>query len=154
MNMQMGLKRNPATTWGAIAVIAIALLVLPFLAAAFMRRMVLLLMLLSALPSTADQLALVSSLSNSTGIADGEEVAEIVIGCESGTTEKLSLLAGRDVSEWAFDRADVRPLIKPSRAFVAESWDGDGQRGFQAHSYLARLKLPAASAQWDSLNGL
>jgi hypothetical protein len=99
----------------------------------------------------ADILAIVSSLSNSIEVADGEELAEIVIGCESGATEKLSLLAGRDASEWAFDRADVRPLVKHSRATVAESWEGDERRSFQAHSYLARLKLPAASSTCSSV---
>jgi hypothetical protein len=96
-------------------------------------------------------LAVVSSLLNSIEVADGEELAEIVVGCESGATEKLSLLAGRDASEWAFDRADVRPLVKHSRATVAESWDGDDRRSFQAHSYLARLKLPAASSTCSSM---
>src|SRR5205085_10743789 len=75
----------------------------------------------TAADSISDTLAIVSSLANSSAIADGEEIAEVVISCRSGHRFVTSLRAGRDTSEWAYDRADVRSQIKHSRAVIAEN---------------------------------
>ena len=89
-----------------------------------------------------DSLVIVSSLSNSAEIADGEEVAEVMVNCGSGPQWRAALRAGRDTSEWAYDRADVRSVVKHSRAEIAENRNGDASSSFQAHSYLARIELP------------
>jgi hypothetical protein len=91
----------------------------------------------------ADSLTVVSSLTDSVGIADGEVVAEIAINCGAETQWQTTLRAGQDTSEWAYDRPDVRSAIKHSRARIAESWSGDAASSFQAHSYLARIGLPS-----------
>ncbi|HKQ75240.1 MAG TPA: YfhO family protein, partial [Blastocatellia bacterium] len=92
--------------------------------------------------SGGDSLVIVSSLSNSAEIADGEEVAEITINCDSVPQWRAALRAGRDTSEWAYDRSDVRSVVKHSRAKIAENRNGDASPSFQAHSYLARVELP------------
>lgn len=90
-----------------------------------------------------DTLAIVSTLTNSAELADGDEVAEIMVECESGERTVTMLRAGRDTAEWAYDRSDVRALVHHSRAPLAASWPGNPAGSFQAHSYLARLPLPA-----------
>jgi hypothetical protein len=92
--------------------------------------------------SGGDSLVIVSSLSNSAEIADEEEVAEVTVNCGSGPQWSTALRAGRDTSEWAYDRPDVRRVVKHSRASIAENRNGDASSSFQAHSYLARIELP------------
>lgn len=104
----------------------------------------------SADAAAGDTLAIVSTMTNSAEIVDGAEIAEIVAGCESGERTTAMLQAGRDTAEWAYDRSDVRARIKHSRPPLAASWPGDSNGGFQAHSYLARLRLPANVGQCGS----
>ncbi len=92
--------------------------------------------------SGGSSLVIISSLSNSAEIADEEEVAEVTINCDSGPQWSTALRAGRDTSEWAYDRPDVRSVVKHSRAKIAEDRNGDGSSGFKAHTYLARIELP------------
>ena len=92
--------------------------------------------------SGGDSLVIISSLANSSETADGEEVAEVTVNCDSGLQWRAALRAGRDTSEWAYDRADVRRVVKHARAKIAESWNGDASSSFQAHSYIARIELP------------
>lgn len=94
-----------------------------------------------------DTLAIVSTLTNSGALADGAEVAKITVGCGSGERMTTALRAGHDTAEWAYDRSDVRPYINHSRAPLAASRPGDEAGSFQAHSYLARLSLPASVAR-------
>jgi hypothetical protein len=103
----------------------------------------------SAPAGAADLLAIISTLANAAEVSNDEPVAEVTVTCASGAQVKLPLRAGRDTAEWAYDRADVRAAIKHTRPGVAESWRGDKAGSFQAHSYLARLRLPEAVAQCD-----
>ncbi len=93
-----------------------------------------------------DTLGVISTMTNSAEIADGDEMAEIAITCESGERADAILRAGIDTAEWAYDRVDVRGYVDHSRATVAASWPGDEMGSFQGHSYLARLRLPASVA--------
>ncbi len=104
----------------------------------------------SADAALCDTLAVVSTMTNSAEIADGAEIAEIVVGCESGERTTTMLRAGRDTAEWAYDRPDVRAQINHSRAPLAASWPGDPSGSFQAHSYLARLRLPVSVGRCGS----
>ena len=54
---------------------------------------------------------------------------------------ELSLRAGVDTAEWAWERADVRPRVAHQLAPVFESWTDPGT-SFAAHRYLGRLRLP------------
>src|SRR5262249_40016289 len=89
-----------------------------------------------------DSLVIVSSLANAAEIADGEEVAEVTVNCDSGPQWRAAVRAGRDTSGWGYDRADVRGVVKHSRAAIAENRNGDSSSSFQAHSYIARIELP------------
>jgi hypothetical protein len=100
--------------------------------------------------SVADTLAMVSTLSNAAAVADDEEVAEITVRC-GGQSSRLSLRAGLDTAEWAYDRADVRAMIKHSRARVATNSPESSEAGdFLGHAYLARLRLPDEASRCDS----
>jgi hypothetical protein len=94
-----------------------------------------------------DTLAVVSTMTNSVEVTDGDKMAEIAIGCDSGERAVAILRAGSDTAEWAYDRVDVRGNVHHSRAAVAASWPGDEAGSFQGHSYLARLRLPAGVAR-------
>jgi hypothetical protein len=93
--------------------------------------------------SGGDSLLVVSSLVDATDLADGEEVADLEVSCQSGERWRTTLRAGQDTSEWAYDRPDVRSAARHARARIAESWSGDASSSFQGHSYLVRIDLPA-----------
>ncbi len=96
---------------------------------------------LEANGASASELAVISTMTDSAHIADNTIVAKITLYTSDDRRIELQLLAGRDTAEWAYDRPDVRAIIKHSRARVVESWNGEG---FQGHRYLARLSFPRA----------
>lgn len=81
------------------------------------------------------RVALVSNMGDSTMIADRTPVADILIKDAHRRTVILSVLAGRDTSEVAYDRPDVRPLVKHARAPLFST------DGFY-HSYITSYALP------------
>ncbi|MDQ5846482.1 MAG: YfhO family protein, partial [Acidobacteriota bacterium] len=87
----------------------------------------------------ADTLALVTSLSNSSGEIDGSTVARLRVSTADGRTLEHSLRAGVDTAEWAHERADVRSVVRHRLAKVFNSRPGDQSGSFQAHTYLARI---------------
>jgi hypothetical protein len=93
----------------------------------------------------ADSIAIVSSLSCSTSVRDGETVAKIRALSTDGTDEDLSLKAGNDTSEWAFDRPDVRQIAAHGKARVFDSFLSVDDRGktFDGHHYLSVLRFSA-----------
>ncbi|HKQ78491.1 MAG TPA: DUF6044 family protein [Blastocatellia bacterium] len=94
----------------------------------------------------ATDLALVSAMSNSTPIADGAPVVKVRIHRKDGQIVERELRIGRDTSEWAYDREDVRATIKHQRAQVIESWPVSDTAGiFQGHRYLAKLSFERAA---------
>jgi hypothetical protein len=88
-----------------------------------------------------DQLALVTSLSNSVVEPQGATIARIRLHTADGRTIELNLRAGIDTSEWAHERADVRAAIKHQGAPVFDSRPGDEANTFPANRYWARLAL-------------
>jgi hypothetical protein len=69
-------------------------------------------------PFAADRIVLVSDMGDSVAIPDNTPVAELEITDVAGRRRRIPILAGRDTSEVAYDRADVRPLIRHRRAHV------------------------------------
>src|SRR5262249_51854970 len=59
----------------------------------------------------ASELAIVSNMSNSTHIPDETPMARIRLRTKDGRVIERELRAGRDTSEWAYDREDVRAAI-------------------------------------------
>lgn len=92
---------------------------------------------LEADSASYDELEIVSMLVNSGAVTDGSPVANIKLHTDESTIE-VNLLAGRDTSEWAYERPDVQATVKHGRAQVAESWDGGG---FQGHRYSTRIPI-------------
>jgi hypothetical protein len=92
------------------------------------------------LPITpATELRLATLMADAVGVADESPVAEIRVHLASGRELPLSLVAGRDTAEWAYDRPDVRSVVAHRLAPVLESWS---ESGFLAHRYVATLTLP------------
>jgi hypothetical protein len=93
-------------------------------------------------PTDADELMLVTSLSNSTFEPDGTQVARLRVFAADGRTIELSLRAGDDTAEWAHERADVRALMKHRLAPIYDSTPiSAGAQSYTAYRYRAQLPL-------------
>src|SRR5262249_32319863 len=91
---------------------------------------------------TASDLGIVSNMANSAHMPEGAVVAHIKFHLKDGRLIERELQIGRDTSEWAWDRHDVRSMVKHQRANVIESWPVNDEAGvFQGHRYLARFPL-------------
>jgi len=88
-----------------------------------------------------DTLALVTTLINSAEVWDRTAVARAEIHTADGQIITRDILAGIDTSEWAYDRKDVRPVIRHSRAPIFNSWPVDEENSFTAHRYMATIPL-------------
>jgi hypothetical protein len=95
------------------------------------------------LGAAGDTIAFVTTMANSGMLAQDEPVARLIVTTEDGKKIERLLLAGRDTSEWAYDRADVRPLIRHARAPIFDSVPGDETASFLAHRYWTRVDLGA-----------
>jgi hypothetical protein len=97
--------------------------------------------------ATANELAIVSLLADSAQLPDEAPVARIRLHTAKGIIER-ELRAGRDTSEWAWERPDVRRIIRHRRAQVAESTDAQtAEGGFQSHTYLSRFTFDRAAIE-------
>lgn len=92
----------------------------------------------------ATEIAIVSSMANSTHLPDGAPVVQLRLHTRDGRVIERTLEAGRDTSEWAYDRADVKAAIKHARAKVFEDFDA-GE--FKSHGYLGRLQFDRAEIE-------
>lgn len=89
-----------------------------------------------------DTVAFVTSLSNAANIADKSPVARLSIYTSDGRVIERQLLAGIDTSEWAYERADVKPVIQHALAPVFDSYyPGDSDNSWSAHRFLSRINL-------------
>ena len=87
-----------------------------------------------------DTVALVTTLANSTAIPDGTVVAKLRLFTSVGVLED-EIRAGLDTSEWAYERSDVRPIIRHKLAPVFDSFPGDESHSFFTHRYWTRIPL-------------
>jgi len=96
-------------------------------------------------PHYATEVGLVTALGNSMNIQNGTAVGKVTIITNGGKTLSFLILAGRDTSEWAWNRSDVQPVIKHQRARIfSSSLQQDVQAGtFEGHDYLAVFPLGA-----------
>lgn len=91
---------------------------------------------------TATEIAVVSTMSNSAHLQDRTPIVKVSLYAKDGQVIVHNLQIGRDTSEWAYDRADVRGVIKHQRAGVVESWPvTDATANFEGHRYLARFSF-------------
>jgi len=92
----------------------------------------------------ADQIGIVSSLGCSTHISDMTEVAKIEITYSDNSVEHKSVCTGRDTSEWAYDRIDVRNEVQHQKARVFESFAGGKDlegNDYEGHRYVAYFNI-------------
>lgn len=94
--------------------------------------------------SAATELVIISNMANSALIADNTPMVRFRLHTKGGGMIERELLAGRDTAEWAYDRADVRAVIKHRRAPVITS---EAAEGFQSHRYLAHLRFERAEVE-------
>lgn len=92
----------------------------------------------------ADELALVTSLSNSAAEPDDKPIARVRFFTEDGRTIDRDLLPGTHTAEWAHERPDIRSSIKHQLATVFDQRPGDAENTFASYRYWARLKLDAS----------
>ncbi|WP_348632948.1 YfhO family protein [Mesorhizobium sp. M00.F.Ca.ET.216.01.1.1] len=88
-------------------------------------------------PVEATGIRVISNMSCSVTRPDGDPVLTFDATPEKKSDE-AALLAGRDTSEWAYDRSDVRDAIQHARAPIESSFDAGG---FSGHVYKADLPL-------------
>ncbi|HLL72111.1 MAG TPA: YfhO family protein, partial [Pyrinomonadaceae bacterium] len=93
--------------------------------------------------SEGDTLALVTVLSNSVEIGQGETVAKLRLHVAGGAVVERELRAGADTAEWAHERADVRRIVRHSLAPVFDAHAGDASNSFSSYRYLARVHIGA-----------
>jgi hypothetical protein len=96
---------------------------------------------LPAAGAEASSLALVTTLGIAGDVEQGTPVARITIHTADGRVVERDLLAGIHTSELAYDRPDVKAVIRHRLAPIFDSSPGDSQRSFQSHRYLARIDL-------------
>jgi hypothetical protein len=91
----------------------------------------------------ATKVALVTSLSCSANINDHTRVLQALITTADGKTLSFPLMAGQNTSEWAWERSDVKPIVKHKRAQVFESFvaHDDNAATFEGHRYITVLQL-------------
>jgi hypothetical protein len=88
-----------------------------------------------------DTLALVTTLVDSTEIEDRTTIARAEIHTADGQIITRDILAGIDTSEWAYERSDVRKVIRHSRAPIFDSSPNDEGNSFNANRYMAVIPL-------------
>lgn len=87
----------------------------------------------------AEEVRVISLLQNSLNVGQGTPVGEVVLLGPAGQRAEFRLLAGVHTAEWAYDRVDVRPVVKHAKPAVAAQWK---TLGFDANAYLAKFPLP------------
>jgi hypothetical protein len=88
-----------------------------------------------------DKLVLVTALANSAEVESRTAVARAEIHTADGQIITRDIFAGIDTSEWAYDRDDVRPVIRHSRAPIFDSSPDNSGKFFLAHRYVAAIPL-------------
>lgn len=92
----------------------------------------------------ATELVLVTLMANSTHVPDNTAVLKIKLHTKDGRVIEQELHAGRDTAEWAYDKPEVKAVIKHRRPKVAES---EPAEGFAANRFLARLPFDRAEIE-------
>ncbi len=100
---------------------------------------------LFALPFTyATEVRFASFLAHAVAVPQGKIVAECVVRLATGREMWLPIRAGIDTAEWAWERSDVREVVRHQRAPILESFPV--REGFPGHQYLGVLRLPGRFA--------
>jgi hypothetical protein len=99
---------------------------------------------------SASRAAIVGVLGNATELTDGTRVGLVKVYTRDGRVLRFPVRAGSELSEWAYERADVRPLVRHRRAAVADSMEARDATGkpFTVHFYRAEFELGTSQQVW------
>jgi hypothetical protein len=92
----------------------------------------------------ATEVRVLTFLTGAADVEQGRIVAECVVGLASGRKIWHPIRAGIETAEWAWDRPDVRAVIRHRKAGVYG--DFPVREGFLGHQYLGILPLPGRFA--------
>lgn len=96
-------------------------------------------------PFKATSVGIVSRLACAVSVKDGEEMAQVLLTDVDGKIQTVSLLAGRDSSEWSYDCPNIKPNIQHGRAEVFSTFPAKMfEASCEGHFYLAKLKFDSA----------
>ncbi|MEP6922141.1 MAG: YfhO family protein [bacterium] len=111
-------------------------------------------------PVNATAIGLVTAFACSSQIPDGLDVVRVKITAKDGSEEVQSLSAGKDTSEWAYDCAEVTPVMKHRRAPIFSSYPANvGGRPCDGHFYVTKVNLKepkditSVELQWIGTSG-
>jgi hypothetical protein len=112
-------------------------------------------------PVKATALGIVSALSCSVEIPDGSAVGSVMLTDIHGNVRSMSLRAGIDTSEWAFDCSDVHPQMKHRRASIFRSFpvSRESSSPCEGHHYLTtlsleeRIEVKTIDLEWGGIPG-
>ncbi len=91
----------------------------------------------------ADHIALLTNLSWSLDVPDGETIGRVRLHTTEGRTFDFALRAGEHTSEWAYDRPDIKRRIRHKRAPIATSYTvEDAESRYEGHTFVAAFALP------------
>lgn len=95
-------------------------------------------------PTAATGLVVTSALAQSESMKDGDAVARITLTTLDGKSKSVILRAGLDTAEWAFDREDVRAIIRHSQPKIASTYPARSAFptvSHPGHTYLAQYDI-------------
>lgn len=95
-------------------------------------------------PTPATKLKVISSLAQSVELRDGEVVAQINLVTQDGVPVSLPLRAGFDTAEWAYERSDVRKVIRHSMPPIATTFPARSAfptESHPGHNFIAEFDL-------------
>jgi hypothetical protein len=93
------------------------------------------------IPVAASAVAAVTSIGDSLQISQDTPVLRIELIGADGSAEPVWWRAGVQTAEWAWDRADVRPVVPHAKARVVETLSGGGHRYFGVSSVARPLEV-------------
>ena len=94
--------------------------------------------------TTATRLRIVSSLAQSVDWRDGQAVAQIRLVTQDGSVQIIPLRAGNDTAEWAYERTDVRKVVKHAMPPLATTFPARSAFPTElhaGHNFLAQFDL-------------
>lgn len=103
-----------------------------------------------------DEIAIVSRMSCSTAITQGEAVVNLSLIDGRGNTQLRTLRAGRDTAEWAIDCSDVKRVVKHASAEIFDSWDANRSSSSpcQGHRFVSEVNLDPGAYKELSIDWL
>lgn len=94
----------------------------------------------------ANSLAIVSRLACAVQIVEGTEVLRMRLFDRNGETENVSIVAGRDSSEWSYDCEPSLGAVRHRQAQVFSSYPASlGNQPCEGHRYLTTLRFSKLS---------